>query len=86
MRQCTLNSYKFEKHTALTHTNIHNPHRFSCEAREYKYFIVQDGTLNIGAMRAAAANLLGEHDFRNFCKADVEQVCFKCVLCGVALF
>lgn len=50
------------------------PHRFSCRARQYKYFIVQDGALDVAAMRAAAQHLLGEHDFRNFCKADVLQV------------
>jgi tRNA pseudouridine(38-40) synthase len=48
--------------------------RFSCASREYKYFIVQDGSLDVAAMRAAAQHLLGEHDFRHFCKADVLQV------------
>lgn len=48
--------------------------RFSCGSREYKYFIVQDGSLNLDAMREAAQHLVGEHDFRNFCKADVLQV------------
>ncbi|KAI8473916.1 MAG: pseudouridine synthase [Monoraphidium minutum] len=43
-------------------------------ARWYKYFVVQDGGLDLGAMREAAAALVGEHDFRNFCKADVLQV------------
>ena len=31
--------------------------------------MVQDGGLDVAAMRAAAAELLGEHDFRHFCKA-----------------
>ena len=31
--------------------------------------MVQDGSLDVAAMRAAAAALLGEHDFRHFCKA-----------------
>jgi tRNA pseudouridine(38-40) synthase len=48
--------------------------RFSCRSREYKYFIVQDGSLNVEAMKEAAQYLLGEHDYRNFCKADVLQV------------
>lgn len=48
--------------------------RFSCSSREYKYFIVQDGSLDLPAMRQAAQHLLGEHDFRHFCKADVLQV------------
>jgi len=35
---------------------------------------VQDGTLDIAAMQRAAEQLVGEHDFRNFCKPDVVQV------------
>lgn len=50
-----------------------NSNRFDCGAREYKYFIVQDGALDVGAMRDAAARLVGDHDFRNFCKPDVAQ-------------
>lgn len=42
---------------------------------------VQDGSLDVDAMDQAAQHLLGEHDFRNFCKADVVQVCgFVCVV------
>ena len=52
----------------------HTRHRFDARAREYKYFIVQDGSLDVDAMREAAGHLVGEHDFRNFCKADVAQV------------
>lgn len=48
--------------------------RFSARHREYKYFLVDDGSLNLDAMRAAANYLLGEHDFRNFCKPDVTAV------------
>lgn len=48
--------------------------RFSAFDREYKYFIVQDGSLDLGAMQEAASYLVGDHDFRNFCKADVGQV------------
>jgi tRNA U38,U39,U40 pseudouridine synthase TruA len=29
---------------------------------------VQDGGLDLELMRAAAAQLVGDHDFRNFCK------------------
>ncbi len=49
--------------------------RFSAKSREYKYFFVdQDCRLNLSAMQAAADFLVGEHDFRNFCKADVPTV------------
>jgi tRNA pseudouridine38/39 synthase len=48
--------------------------RFDCRDREYKYFIVEDGGLDLAAMQAAAQHLVGEHDYRNFCKADVAQV------------
>ncbi|WIA42308.1 hypothetical protein OEZ86_008322 [Tetradesmus obliquus] len=48
--------------------------RFDCRDRKYKYFMVQDGGLDLAAMNAAAQHLVGEHDFRNFCKADVAQV------------
>jgi tRNA pseudouridine38/39 synthase len=48
--------------------------RFSACHREYKYFLVDDGTLNLDAMRAAAAHFVGEHDFRNLCKPDVTAV------------
>jgi len=58
--------------------------RFSATGREYRYRIVPGavpplflagrswwvkGTLDLGAMRTAAAALLGEHDFRSFCVA-----------------
>jgi tRNA pseudouridine38/39 synthase len=41
-------------------------------------------SLDVGAMRAAAQHLLGEHDFRNFCKADVLQVCARACVCVCA--
>ena len=47
--------------------------RFSARYREYKYFLPAKG-LDVDRMRAAAAHFLGEHDFRNFCKADVVAV------------
>lgn len=58
--------------------------RFSAIGREYRYRIVPGtvpplfladrswwvkATLDLGAMRQAAASLLGEHDFRSFCVA-----------------
>ncbi|EFP83862.2 uncharacterized protein PGTG_09575 [Puccinia graminis f. sp. tritici CRL 75-36-700-3] len=49
--------------------------RFSCQARHYKYFFSlyespQAPGLDIEAMNRAADRLIGEHDFRNFCKID----------------
>ena len=46
--------------------------RFSCIHRHYKYIftIGNSPRLDIEAMRDAAARLVGEHDFRNFCKLD----------------
>ncbi|PPD72585.1 hypothetical protein GOBAR_DD30514 [Gossypium barbadense] len=47
--------------------------RFSCLAREYKYFFWR-GNLNLSAMENAGKKFLGEHDFRNFCKMDAANV------------
>lgn len=47
--------------------------RFSCAYRKYRYFFVRRD-LNIEAMSAAAALLVGEHDFRNICKIDIAKV------------
>ncbi|PSS00025.1 TRNA pseudouridine(38/39) synthase [Actinidia chinensis var. chinensis] len=47
--------------------------RFSCLSREYKYFFWR-GNLNIVAMENAGKKLIGEHDFRNFCKMDAANV------------
>ncbi|XP_012946059.1 uncharacterized protein LOC101858380 [Aplysia californica] len=44
--------------------------RFSCKKRTYKYYFPK-GNLNIQKMSEAAVKLVGEHDFRNFCKMDV---------------
>ncbi len=46
--------------------------RFDCTGREYKYFFPRAG-LDLGAMRDAAQRLVGSHDFRNFCKLDVNN-------------
>ena len=58
--------------------------RFSATMREYRYFICTDAcapllmkgfcwhigkTLDVSAMRKAAAYLIGEHDFKSFCMA-----------------
>ncbi|ESQ33382.1 hypothetical protein EUTSA_v10007608mg [Eutrema salsugineum] len=47
--------------------------RFSCSAREYKYFFWRQN-LNLSAMDIAGKKFIGEHDFRNFCKMDVANV------------
>lgn len=55
--------------------------RFSAITRTYKYFFVREN-LNIKAMREAMNYLIGEHDFRNFCKMDTANVSHfgRCVL------
>ncbi|XP_071724478.1 uncharacterized protein [Rutidosis leptorrhynchoides] len=47
--------------------------RFSCLSRQYKYFFWKEN-LNISVMESAGKKLLGEHDFRNFCKMDAANV------------
>ncbi|CAJ2629785.1 unnamed protein product [Trifolium pratense] len=47
--------------------------RFSCLGREYRYFFWKEN-LNIRAMESAGTKLVGEHDFRNFCKMDAANV------------
>lgn len=47
--------------------------RFSATQRTYRYFFVK-GTLDIGLMGEAAKLLIGDHDFRNFCKIDIANV------------
>ncbi len=46
--------------------------RFDCKSRTYKYFFPR-GELNMAAMNEAGEKLVGEHDFRNFCKMDVNN-------------
>jgi len=46
--------------------------RFSAGARVYRYFFC--GGYDVAAMRAAAARLVGDHDYRNFCKMDILHV------------
>ena len=48
--------------------------RFSCRGRQYRYFFTNlDERLDIDAMMKAAGYFLGENDFRNFCKLDVQK-------------
>lgn len=48
--------------------------RFNCRSRHYKYFFESlpppAAPLDILRMQEAASRLVGEHDFRNFCKLD----------------
>jgi len=46
--------------------------RFSCLCRVYKYFFTQKESLDLDLMNSTAQKLVGDHDFRNFCKMDVE--------------
>lgn len=47
--------------------------RFTCCRRMYKY-IFPRGSLDILKMQQAAAFLVGEHDFKNFCKLDKNKL------------
>lgn len=44
--------------------------RFDCVSRTYKYFFPR-GDFDVKLMHTAGQLLLGEHDYRNFCKMDV---------------
>jgi tRNA pseudouridine38/39 synthase len=46
--------------------------RFDCTSRTYKYFFPRGG-LSLARMEEAGKRLCGEHDFRNFCKMDVNN-------------
>lgn len=48
--------------------------RFNCLYRIYKYTFVRHPQYKMDLMREAASHLIGEHDFRNFCKIDLLQV------------
>jgi tRNA pseudouridine38/39 synthase len=48
--------------------------RISALHREYKYLVVNRGELDVERMQQAGQLLLGQHDFRNFCKPDVVAV------------
>ena len=47
--------------------------RFSAAYRTYRYFFTRKD-LDVSAMQAGADLLVGEHDFRNFCKMNVAEV------------
>ncbi|KAL5560089.1 hypothetical protein UlMin_036300 [Ulmus minor] len=47
--------------------------RFSCLSREYKYFFWEEN-LNLSIMETSGKKFIGEHDFRNFCKMDAQNV------------
>ena len=44
--------------------------RFDCTSRTYKYYFPR-GDLDLVKLNEAGQHLLGEHDYRNFCKMDV---------------
>ncbi|CAG2162043.1 unnamed protein product [Oppiella nova] len=46
--------------------------RFDCKSRTYKYLFPKGG-LDIDRMRVGCDYLVGDHDFRNFCKMDVNN-------------
>ena len=52
--------------------------------RTYKYFFTR-GSLDVVAMSTAAQSLLGEHDFRNFCKIDPSVTNFRRSVLSVAV-
>lgn len=49
---------------------LNNFFRFDCKLRTYRYFFPR-GDMNIDAMKEACKQLIGIHDYRNFCKMDV---------------
>eukprot|EP00092_Neocalanus_flemingeri_P013403 GFUD01014448.1.p1 GENE.GFUD01014448.1~~GFUD01014448.1.p1 ORF type:complete len:455 (+),score=149.97 GFUD01014448.1:106-1470(+) len=52
--------------------------RFDCDGRSYKY-IFPRGQVDIVRMEQAGQLLLGEHDYRNFCRMDVNNGIVKFV-------
>jgi len=52
--------------------------RFDCDGRSYKY-VFPRGQVDIRRMEQAGQLLIGEHDFRNFCKMDVNNGIVKFV-------
>lgn len=46
--------------------------RFDCKSRTYKY-VFPKADLDIESMKIGCNYLIGEHDFRNFCKMDVNN-------------
>lgn len=50
--------------------------RFDCKARMYRYFFLKKD-MDIDRMRAAAQQLVGKHDYRNFCRIDTNVHTFE---------
>ena len=48
--------------------------RFSATTRLYRYFFVKRQGMDMSKIQQALDLLTGKHDFRNFCKMDVEKV------------
>lgn len=48
--------------------------RFSAATRTYRYFFCICRRMDLPAIRDGLTRLVGKHDFRNFCKMDVEKV------------
>lgn len=46
--------------------------RFDCKSRSYRYWFPK-GDLDIDRIRIGCSYLLGEHDFRNLCKMDINN-------------
>lgn len=46
--------------------------RFDCKQRTYRYFFPR-GNLDVKLMQEASQAFIGPHDFRNFCKMDVQN-------------
>lgn len=44
--------------------------RFDCKEREYRYFFLRRDK-DVELMKQASKDLIGTHDFRNFCKLNV---------------
>lgn len=59
--------------------------RFSANLRTYRYFFLQR-QMDLDLIRSTLTLLVGKHDFRNFCKMDVEKVYnFERVIHSIAL-
>ena len=58
--------------TSMAYVPIDFNARFSCISRSYRYFFPKFNR-DIKLMEEAASYLIGEHDFRNFCKYSPEQ-------------
>jgi tRNA pseudouridine38/39 synthase len=56
---------------AWAETNSSFDARFSCKSRTYKYYFTRS-ELDIESMKVACTYFIGQHNFRNFCKATKE--------------